>query len=105
MRVSRAREVVRRVLDLDLELVDPSTGLPYHGNTKISSIRAQLGSEETPGRARYRAARSDARLGSVEQAANEAFGFNGPVIQALNADGRNTRSDKRVGKYRKDSTR
>lgn len=91
-------------MDLDLDLVDPSTGLPYHGNTKISSIRAQLGSQQSAGKARYRAARSDATLGSVERAANEAFGFNGPVIQALNADGRNARSDKRAGNHRKDST-
>lgn len=100
LRVSKARDIVRDTLKVDLEFTDPKTGRPVHGNTKLSTLRERAGSAGTPGQPRFRAVRGDATVGSAERVANRVFGFDGPVLQAFNDDGRNTRSDKRVKKHR-----
>ena len=51
---------------------------------------------------RFRDARSDARVGSIEKRIEKDYGLPAGSVHIRNPDGRNARSDKEVGNLRKD---
>lgn len=51
---------------------------------------------------RFRDARSDARVGSIEKRIERDYGLPAGSVHIRNPDGRNARSDKEVGSLRKD---
>lgn len=81
-------------------LVNPRTGEPVSGNTKLSSFRAAHEAEGLNGQSRERRIRQDASVGAAERAAERVLGLPEGSVRARNPDGRDTRSDKRVAKHR-----
>lgn len=51
---------------------------------------------------RYRDARSDASIGSIEKRIEKDYGLSSGSVQINNPDGSNSRSDKEVGNLRRD---
>lgn len=51
---------------------------------------------------RFRDARSDARVGSIEKRIEKDYGLPEGSVHIRNPDGKNARSDKEVGTLRKD---